>query len=93
MSEELRTTDNDDLVSADPRELETADKMSRVRDELRTADPQEEVALEKPAGDKRAVDNQSRNRTLVTYWALPFMFLTVALLGGLRLHNKMPFAH
>jgi hypothetical protein len=31
-----------------------------------------------------AVDNRSRNQTLVSYWALPFIFLTVALLGGLR---------
>ena len=52
MGEELRTTDNDGLVSTDRRELEAVDKMSRVRDELRTADPQEEVALGKRPGDK-----------------------------------------
>ncbi len=85
MGEELRTTDSDDLVSTDRRGWEAVDKMSRVRDEIRTANPQEEAALEKRAGDKLAVDNQSRNRTLVTYWALPFIFLTVALLGGLRI--------
>jgi len=81
MSEELRTTDNDDLVSTEVRELESVDEMSRVRDELRTADPQE---LEQTASTKGAVDNQFRNRALVTYWALPFIFLTTALLGGLR---------
>ena len=31
-----------------------------------------------------AVDNRSRNQALVSYWALPTIFLTVALLGGLR---------
>jgi len=31
-----------------------------------------------------AVDNRSRNQALVSYWVLPFIFLTVALLGGLR---------
>lgn len=31
-----------------------------------------------------AVSNNSRNQAVVTYWALPFIFLTVALLGGLR---------
>ena len=29
-------------------------------------------------------DNRSRNEALVSYWVLPFIFLTVALLGGLR---------
>jgi hypothetical protein len=49
-------------------------------DELTTADRGEVVA----AGG-RVVDNMSRNRALVSYWALPFIFLTVALLGGLRI--------
>ena len=31
-----------------------------------------------------AVDNRSRNQALVSYWALPSIFLTVTLLGGLR---------
>ena len=35
-------------------------------------------------GRKVAVDNRSRNQALVSYWALPSIFLTVALLGGLR---------
>ena len=37
--------------------------------------------------DRREVladDNRLRNRAVVSYWALPFIFLTVALLGGLR---------
>ena len=32
----------------------------------------------------RLVDNRSRNQALVSYWVLPIIFLTVALLGGLR---------
>lgn len=35
-------------------------------------------------GREVAVDNRSRNLALVSYWALPSIFLTVALLGGLR---------
>lgn len=31
-----------------------------------------------------AITNRSRNQALVSYWALPFIFLTVVLLGGLR---------
>jgi hypothetical protein len=31
-----------------------------------------------------AVDNRPRNQALISYWVLPFIFLTVALLGGLR---------
>ena len=49
-------------------------------DELTTADRGEVVA----AGG-RVVDNRLRNQALVRYWALPFIFLTVALLGGLRI--------
>ena len=36
-------------------------------------------------GREVAVDNRSRNLVLVRYWALPSIFLTVALLGGLRI--------
>jgi hypothetical protein len=54
MSNELQTTDSDDLITANRRE-----------------------AL--------ATNNTSRNQALVRYWALPFIFLTVALLGGLRI--------
>jgi hypothetical protein len=48
-------------------------------DELTTADREEVVA----AGG-RVVDNRLRNQAVVSYWALPLIFLTVALLGGLR---------
>jgi len=35
--------------------------------------------------DILAVNNRSRNQALVSYWVLPIIFLTVALLGGLRI--------
>lgn len=31
-----------------------------------------------------AIDNRARNEALLSYWVLPLIFLTVALLGGLR---------
>jgi hypothetical protein len=36
------------------------------------------------AREQVAVGNRSRNLALANYWALPLIFLTVALLGGLR---------
>jgi hypothetical protein len=70
MSDEIRTTREDDSLIGD-REGET-------------------VAVERPLersaarSVERAVDNQARNEALVSYWVLPFLFLTVALLGGVR---------
>jgi hypothetical protein len=43
-------------------------------DDLRTAN----------RGEIMAVNNRLRNQALINYWALPSIFLTVALLGGLR---------
>jgi hypothetical protein len=37
-----------------------------------------------PASQVIAVDNISSNQALLSYWLLPFIFLTVTLLGGLR---------
>ena len=54
------------------------DELRATKEELTTAEPRELVAVE------RAVDNRARNEALVSYWVLPFLFLTVALLGGLR---------
>jgi len=54
------------------------DELRATKEELTTAEPCELVAVE------RAVDNRARNEALVSYWVLPFLFLTVALLGGLR---------
>src|SRR4030095_11609035 len=51
-----------------------SDELEKTSDDLAIATPREAVA----------VDNRSRNQALVSYWALPSIFLTVALLGGLR---------
>ena len=50
-----------------------SDELEKTRDDLAIA-----------TGREVAVDNRSRNQALVSYWALPSIFLTVALLGGLR---------
>ena len=51
-----------------------SEQLETTSDDLTIAKPREGVA----------VDNRSRNQALVSYWVLPFIFLTVALLGGLR---------
>jgi hypothetical protein len=75
MDSKLRTTSSDDLVTPDRREVLAVKNGSRVGDELITANRREELAI----------NNRSRNQAFVSYWALPFIFLTVALLGGLRI--------
>ena len=72
MSNELKTTDSDDLARGQPRDLERRD--AERRDLERQAVTPSAAVLE----------NRSRNRALVNYWLLPLIFLTVALLGGLR---------
>jgi hypothetical protein len=73
MSKELRSIKGDELTTAN-REVVAADNRSAVGDELLTSGRRDVVA----------VDHRSRNQALVSYWALPLIFLTVALLGGLR---------
>src|SRR6185503_7577511 len=51
-----------------------SEELEKTSDDLAVASPRE----------IEFVDNRSRNQALVSYWALPFLFLTVALLGGLR---------
>src|SRR6476660_1302429 len=51
-----------------------SEEFEKTSDDLTIAKRQEAVA----------VDNRSRNQALVSYWALPSIFLTVTLLGGLR---------
>src|SRR6185312_14270881 len=51
-----------------------SEELRTTSEELTAAEPRELVA----------VDNRARNEALVSYWVLPFLFLTVALLGGLR---------
>src|SRR6185295_16838797 len=63
-----------------------SDELEKIRDDLAIATAREigtarEVAT---AREVLAVDNWSRNQALLSYWVLPSIFLTVALLGGLR---------
>ena len=51
-----------------------SEELEKTSDDLAVASPRE-IEL---------VYNRSRNQALVSYWALPSIFLTVALLGGLR---------
>src|SRR6185312_7205390 len=51
-----------------------SEELRTTSEELTAAEPRELVA----------VDNRARNEALVSYWVLPFLFLTVTLLGGLR---------
>jgi hypothetical protein len=51
-----------------------SEELEKTGDDLTIAKPREVVA----------VDNRSRNQALLSYWALPSIFLTVALLGGSR---------
>ncbi len=62
---------------------------TRNADALATADDQNALvvggdSIETVTRGLVNVDNRLRNRALVRYWLLPFIFLTVALLGGLR---------
>lgn len=56
---------------------------TRGSDELTSENPPQAIGV---GGELEimADENRSRNRALVRYWVLPFVFLTVALLGGLR---------
>jgi hypothetical protein len=100
MSEDFKTTSSDEVTTGERRELVAVDNasevesLSRVDKDLLSAGPRDDVANQQDA-DRRetvagavAVDNRSRNRALVSYWALPFVFLTVALLGGLRVGSE-----
>jgi|SRR6185437_13348002 len=57
-----------------------SDELEKTRDDLAIATAREVAA----AREVLAVDNWSRNQALLSYWVLPAIFLTVALLGGLR---------
>ena len=72
MSNEIKTTDSDDLARAQRRDVERRD-----------AEPRS-IERQAVTPSAAALENRSRNRALVNYWLLPFIFLTVALLGGLR---------
>ena len=76
MGREIRSVNGDELTTANREVVRGSggDNRSTVGDELITSDGREVVA----------VDHRSGNQALVSYWALPLIFLTVALLGGLR---------
>ena len=88
MTGEVRETDNDDLVRTDRRGFESVENAPSSRNELAAANQElvqsqgTTIVAGKP--QNRTDENRSRNQALVTHWALPFIFLTVALLGGLR---------
>jgi hypothetical protein len=75
MSDEIETTRADVLTG---ERAEAAIAKNVKRRELAAADQRNDLA----AGDRQS--NVQRNRALVSYWVLPLAFLTVALLGGLR---------
>jgi hypothetical protein len=65
-----------------------SDELEKTRDDLALDDLA--LATAREVGTARgvfAVDNRSRNQTLLSYWVLPSIFLTVALLGGLRVSS------
>ena len=79
MSEELETRSEDEVTSSDSqRSVVVANKAGQavvVAGDLGIGTGERGVGNE---------ENRSRNRALVRYWVLPFVFLTVVLLGGLR---------
>ena len=58
-----------------------------MRDELRTTTDDDLIIVDRgkqASAVERTADNRARNAAVISYWVLPFLFLTVALLGGLR---------
>jgi hypothetical protein len=94
MSDELRTMKGGELTTANPIEEATVDDQSIVHGELIPAEGGDVASSPRSNRDLLpAVPNgrdslltalRLRNQALVTYWVLPLLFLTVALLGGLR---------
>ncbi len=90
MGEELRTTSTDELMTAEQRELVGVDDQMRSmvvdnqRDLVAGDNDRELVAVDKQA--ELGEVNRSRNQALVKFVLLPMLFLTVTLLGGLRVN-------
>ena len=82
MSEELRNTSSDELMTADKGELVGVNN----RRESLAADNQAELMAVDNQRELIAVSNRSRNQALVSFVLLPMLFLTVTLLGGLRVN-------
>ena len=82
---------DDELTTANPIEEEAVDDRSRVGGELIPAERGDVASSQQSNRDFLPTAHRSQltahrmgNQALVTYWALPLIFLTVALLGGLR---------
>lgn len=88
MSNELSTRSGDELTTANRSEEEAVDIRSTMGDELTTAGAREISTVDERSIDNRESDHASRNQALVSYWVLPLIFLTVALLGGLRVSTE-----
>jgi hypothetical protein len=91
MSKKISTRSGDELTTANPTEEEAVDYRSRVGGELIPAEPGDVASSPQSSRDllptahrSLLTANRLRNQALVNYWVLPLMFLTVALLGGLR---------
>jgi len=100
MSDELRQTSGDDLATGAPIDAESVDSASAAelipaeRGDVASSQHSNReslpvVLLSPPAtaGDSdssQLTAHRLRNHALLSYWVLPLIFLTVALLGGLR---------
>src|SRR5687768_9658501 len=82
MTEELRNTGSDDLMTADHGELVAANDRAQAV----AIDNQRQSPAVDDQPDLVAVNNRSRNEALVSFVLLPMLFLTVTLLGGLRVN-------
>lgn len=74
MSDELESLSDSDVLPAHPGDVGAVENVGQ----------RELEAAPGRLGDGKLLDHRSRNQELVSYWALPLIFLTVALLGGLR---------
>ncbi len=88
MSKEITTT-GDELTTANPAKVGAVESASAA--ELIPAGPGDIASSQQSNRDLPLTAHRSlltahrvRNQALVSYWALPLIFLTVALLGGLR---------
>jgi hypothetical protein len=84
MSDELETLSHSEVLPVDRGDVVAVDNVNRRKIE----------AVDERCGDGKLIDHRSRNQAFVSYWALPLIFLTVALLGGVRVSaegNKFIF--
>jgi len=65
MSDELRTTSKEDLVTTTGPEVVAVEKA--------TADTREVATVDKRSSEIRSSDHASRNQALLSYWVLPLI--------------------